>query len=472
MLVAREGVATEPFYSATENAPLMRPFVPLLTALLLIASAGVVAAMYQNDDYSMSAPGEVEIPERSLTVDDEEYAVRAFGRVSPGDTVRIDVSAPEDAEYSVYLYDRNLRIEQTEGGLSGSDRAAFSTGSLSPGSYLAAVYDGGIIDVYPVVVEGYRVTTEAPESVDGEFTVNVTVADGALTREPPAVQVVLGDDERSVRVDAERVADGEYRATLPTDGFDAGTYALYGVVRGEEETEGGDRVILAVGDRHEVEVEATATDTPDDGGDGDDDGDGDGGGGAGTDGGEAGEVGIEGVELLNGTVRTGDPVVVRVALSNVDPVRGRTTLNLTADGAVLTDRTVAVAASSERSVLLRTRIATPGTYALALDDRDLGNITVTAAETPSPTAPTTPPPTVETASPTAGAGAGPGPTTPSPEPEAGGAGPPASTASPAAGPPPATGADMVIALGMTLLLLYGVGVAVYVLREHPPSGFD
>ena len=414
MLVGREGVATEPFYSATENAPLMRPFAPLLTALLLIASAGAVAATYQSDDYSMSAPGEVEIPERSLTVDDEEYAVRAFGRVSPGDTVRIDVSAPEDAEYSVYLYDRNLRIEQTEGGLSGSDRAAFSTGSLSPGSYLAAVYDGGIIDVYPVVVEGYRVTTEAPESVGGEFTVNVTVADGALTREPPAVQVVLGDDERSVRVDAERVADGEYRATLPTDGFDAGTYALYGVVRGEEETEGGERVILAVGDRHEVEVEATATDTPDDGGDGG----GGGGGGAGTDGGEAGEVGIEGVELLNGTVRTGDPVVVRVALSNVDPVRGTIGLNLTADGAVLTERTVAVAASSERSVLLRTRIATPGTYALALDDRDLGNLTVTAATaTPTTTdsataAPTdTPTPTV-----TDGAVVTPRSSTPSPSP--------------------------------------------------------
>jgi hypothetical protein len=36
------------------------------------------------------------------------------------------------------------------------------------------------------------------------------------------------------------------------------------------------------------------------------------------------------------------------------------------------------------------------------------------------------------------------------------------------GPPPASGTDAVIALGMTLLLLYGVGVAVYVLREHPP----
>jgi hypothetical protein len=109
---------------------------------------------------------------------------------------------------------------------------------------------------------------------------------------------------------------------------------------------------------------------------------------------------------------------VRVALSNVDPVRGRTTLNLTADGAVLTDRTVAVAASSERSVLLRTRIATPGTYALALDDRDLGNLTVTAATaTPTTTDSATAAPT-DTPTPTAtdGAVVTPRSSTPSPSP--------------------------------------------------------
>jgi hypothetical protein len=407
----------------------MRPLVPLLVALLLVAGAGAVVSAGQSDEYSMSAPGEVEIPARSLTVDSEDYTVRAVGRVGPGDTIRVDVSAPDDAEYSVYLYNKNLDIEQTDR-MSGSGRATFSTEFLSPGSYLAAVYDGEILDVYPVVVEGYRVTADAPDAASGEFDVNVSVADGALTDEPPQVQVVLGDDERSVRVTASRVADGEYTATVPTDRFDPDTYALYGVVRGEDTTEGGDQVILAVSDRHEVEVTETLTSTPttepsDDGSNGGDGGS-DGGGQSGTT--EDGEVGIEGVELLNESVATDETVAVRVDLANFDPARGRVTLNLTTDGTVLAERTVAVGASSERSVLVRATLDTPGTYPLAVNGRALGSVTVTAARTGTP--PTTPttspartptptPATTSTATPTAtdDAVVTPRPTTTEPAPE-------------------------------------------------------
>ena len=375
----------------------MRPLVALLAALLLVGSAGAAATTYQSDDYSMSSPGEIEIPARSLTVDETDYTVRGIGRVAPGDRIRVDVTAPEDAEYSVYLYDKDLRIEQTDS-MSGSGRATFDTDSLQPGSYLAAVYDGEILDVYPVVVEGYEVTVEAPATADGSFDVNVSVADGALTRDPAGVQVVLGDDDRSVRVDATRVEDGEYRATLPTDEFEPGTYALYGVVRGEEETEGGDRVILAVGDRYEVEIEAatpTPTATPGSGDGGGGDGGGGGGGGGQPDVGDDGEVTVEGTELLNGTVSTAEPIVVRVDLANFDPAGGDTTLRLTTDGTVLVERTVSVGASAERTVYLQAVLDTPGTYPLALNGESLGSLTVTAAPTETPTATAAP-----TASPT------------------------------------------------------------------------
>ena len=375
----------------------MRPLVALLAALLLVGSAGAAATTYQSDDYSMSSPGEIEIPARSLTVDETDYTVRGIGRVAPGDRIRVDVTAPEDAEYSVYLYDKDLRIEQTDS-MSGSGRATFDTDSLQPGSYLAAVYDGEILDVYPVVVEGYEVTVEAPATADGSFDVNESVADGALTRDPAGVQVVLGDDDRSVRVDATRVEDGEYRATLPTDEFEPGTYALYGVVRGEEETEGGDRVILAVGDRYEVEIEAatpTPTATPGSGDGGGGDGGGGGGGGGQPDVGDDGEVTVEGTELLNGTVSTAEPIVVRVDLANFDPAGGDTTLRLTTDGTVLVERTVSVGASAERTVYLQAVLDTPGTYPLALNGESLGSLTVTAAPTETPTATAAP-----TASPT------------------------------------------------------------------------
>jgi hypothetical protein len=409
----------ESFYRTGENGAQMRPLVALLAALLLVGSAGAAASTFQSDDYSMSSPEEVEIPARSLTVDGTDYTVRGIGRVAPGDRIRVDVTAPEDAEYSVYLYNKDLRVEQTDS-MSGSGRATFSTGNLSPGSYLAAVYDGEILDVYPVVVEGYEVTVESPATADSSFDVNVSVADGALTRDPAQVQVVLGDDDRSVRVDATRVEDGEYRATLPTDGFEPGTYALYGVVRGEEETEGGDRVILAVGDRYEIQLEAatpTPTVTPGSGGGGD----GGGGGGGQSGEGDDGEVTVEGTELLNGTVSTAEPVVVRVDLANFDPARGEATLRLTTDGTVLAERTVSVGASSERTVYLRAVLDTAGTYPLSLNGDSLGSLTVTAAPTESPTdaaAPTETPTPTRSPTPTDEAVVTPRPTTASSTPPA------------------------------------------------------
>jgi hypothetical protein len=387
----------------------MRPFVPIVAALLLVGTAGAAVSTYQSSEYSLSSPGEVEIPARNLTVEGEEYTVRAFGRVDPGDTVRVDVEAPENAEYSVYLYDREFRIERTDS-MDGPGRATFPTDGLSPGSYLAAVYEGGVVEVYPVVVRGYDVTVEAPTSAAGEFTATVTVADGALTRDPSQVQVVLGDDDRSVRVDADRVSDGEYRATLPTDRFEPGTYALYGVVRGENETAGGDRVILGVSDRHEVELEAapTPTATPEPGGDG-------GGGGGGGAAAENGTVELRGATLLNGTAAVGEEVLVRVALANVDPVRGRIDLRLTADGEVLAERTVAVAASTDRTVLLRTTFETPGRYPLAVEDRSLGTLEVAApTDTATPTPATRSPTVGATATPTAEDVVTPRPTTAAP----------------------------------------------------------
>ena len=374
----------------------MRTWILLLTALLLTGAVGISASTPQSSNYSMTTPGEVEIPARDLTVDGESHTIGAFGQVSPGETINLDVSAPQDAEYSVYLYDRNLRIEQTTA-MSGAGRASFSTDSLSPGSYLAAVYDGGILEVCPVVVKGYDMTIDAPTSASGEVDVTVDVADGALTQTPSEIQVVFGDDERSIRVTATRVSDGEYQATLPTDGFESDTYALYGVVRGEEKTEGGDRVILAISERHEIQVETTSTPTvtPESGDGGSDSG---GSGQAGS--GAGGTVEIQTAELLNETVTTDESATVRVDLANPDPASGEIDLQLTANGTVTTAETVSVASSTERTVFVRAMFDSPGMYGLALNNQSLGTLTVSAssAETPTETAgPETP---SQTATPT------------------------------------------------------------------------
>jgi hypothetical protein len=131
----------------------------------------------------------------------------------------------------------------------------------------------------------------------------------------------------------------------------------------------------------------TPTATPGDGDGGDGGAGGGGGGGGGPIGGGAdGEVEVEAAELLNESVTTDEAVVVRVDLANVDPASGRISLELTADGDVVAERTVSVAASSERIVYVRATLDSPGEYDIALNGEELGTVTVTeAAETPTRT---------------------------------------------------------------------------------------
>lgn len=97
--------------------------------------------------------------------------------------------------------------------------------------------------------------------------------------------------------------------------------------------------------------------------------------------------------LLNETVATGADVVVRADLSNFHPVRGRITLNLTADGVLLAQRTVTVGVDARRSVYLGARFDTPGRYEIHLDGVSVGTVNVaraTETATGSPTATRTP----------------------------------------------------------------------------------
>lgn len=133
----------------------------------------------------------------------------------------------------------------------------------------------------------------------------------------------------------------------------------------------------------------TATPTPTTG-DGGSSGGGSGGGGGSVGGTPDGNVQIVDRTLLNGTVSPASDVVVRVGLSNLYPARGRITLNLTADRALATQRTVTVGVDEQRTALLRTRFDAPGRYEIRLNGVSVGTVrvlpaTVTATERPTAT---------------------------------------------------------------------------------------
>jgi hypothetical protein len=189
------------------------------------------------------------------------------------------------------------------------------------------------------------------------------------------------------------------------------------------------------------------------------------------------DVEITDQELLNESVAAGEEVVVRVDLANFHPARGEITLNLTTDFTLAAQRTLTVGVDERRTVYLRTVPDAPGEYDLRLNGVSVGTLTVTAADGPT-TASTDRPaessPSTETDSGTPAPT--PGPTSTDGEPPSGDTETASSssvgtgTATPEVGPAPPTGTDTVLAGGMSLLLLYGVGIAVYVLRENPPGG--
>jgi hypothetical protein len=396
-----------------------------------------------------------------------------------GSDVTLDVSSNlEDAstDHAVFLYDESrfrnatatvsveataadviagridpasdVRVESSIGSVNGVVRAAVAFSTL--GTDVAAGEDsGGNVDPSPFLGLGTRLyDTSATDPTD---------ASGATPLDGSVVVVESGDSDTTIDV-----------GTLPN--ISTGTYryvyvAERGTTRETSSTTGTVEITAPV---------ATPTPTPDDGGGSD--GSSGGGGGGQPGGGADGEVQVQESTLLNESVSAGRSAVVRVDLANFDPARGTTTLELTTDGSVLAERSVAVGASSERTVFVRATLRTPGTYLLALNGDPLGSVTVTAAATETPT--DTTPPTTPTASPDEepGATASPGtetsPSTGTQSPAAGsgsdGTAAPDGDRASGVGPPPASGTDAVIALGMSLLLLYGVGVAVYVLREHPP----
>jgi PGF-CTERM protein len=133
-----------------------------------------------------------------------------------------------------------------------------------------------------------------------------------------------------------------------------------------------------------VTVEAAS----DGGGDG-----GGGGGGAPVGGGATADVQVTGRTLLNGTVDAGSDVVVRVGLANEEPIRGKVELTLAVDDSVVTTREWAVAASSERTVFLESRLDTPGEYVVSVDGVEVGSVAVSgSAPTPDPEPGATPAP--------------------------------------------------------------------------------
>ncbi|MEF8840679.1 MAG: right-handed parallel beta-helix repeat-containing protein [Haloarculaceae archaeon] len=346
---------------------------------------------------------------RSLTVDsDRDVTIEVELRDTPSeDNGSLVVDAGLDT-----TIDEGATLNRT-GSITGRDSMDWS-GTVTYGDGTGPVplsIDERVFDLNHTYVE------------DGDYSVTVTVSDGiadgtdianvTVTNVAPNVSVSIEDpvDEGSSQtlnatIDDPGIMDahdltirwGDGNTTTETVDRRAETSTV--TVRHTYFDDGSYNVSVIATDDDGGRDFVTTTALVDERNEGSGGSGGDWGGGGQPGGGAQGEVEITNLSLLNTTATTGASIVTRVDLANFDPAAGRTTLTLSANGSVVTERTLSVGASTERTVDLVHRFGQPGTYVLRVGGSRVGTVTVTAADTPTPTPrPTAAPTETPTATP-------------------------------------------------------------------------
>lgn len=224
--------------------------------VIVIVSVAASAAVVAQSDYSISSADSSPVPERSIDFQGDSHTVDSHVSVAPGDELTVDVSAPDEV-YRVYLYNGDERIADSQRG-TGSDSFTFDLSEYDPGSYAITTHSRETDRheaIMPVLVEGYDVSADAPGSVGGEesFDVSISVSEAAASDAPNTVSAVFANDGDSHTVEASG-GDGEYTATVDANDLDAGEYTVYGTVQGTNQAFDQDE-LLGIGEGGSVTVE-------------------------------------------------------------------------------------------------------------------------------------------------------------------------------------------------------------------------
>ncbi len=203
------------------------------------------AAQETTGDYDVSVENSVDVPDRTVIIDDPdigefEFTVSAIGRRSPGDTITVNVSAIPTAEYQLELWDRELNTVDTSSVLTGNATTTFTAPS-EPGSYaIAAMQDGDAQAMVPVVVEAYSVEiTSAPSTIDTQETLTVqadlTTIDGSEAINDVMLGVMSADSDTGASTSMTEVDTTNDIYEGSVSNLDADEYDMGVVVQGEDQ---------------------------------------------------------------------------------------------------------------------------------------------------------------------------------------------------------------------------------------------
>lgn len=233
--------------------------------LVLLVSMGAITSgvigSSAASDFEISASGTIDVPDRTLTFEGEDYTISSIAVRDPGDPLSVSVDAPSGTSYSIQLRNADNQIVDIKNP-SGSGSATFQTSGLDPGPYVVAVSENGSIrTIYSAIIEAYDVTADIPTSAHQDSTITVTAS---LTERSSLaierVEVILANHEIRRTVVMSKSGD-EYSANVSLDGLSVGSYPIYVAVRGTKEAY--DRKIpIGVSDDQTLDITQPPTTQP------------------------------------------------------------------------------------------------------------------------------------------------------------------------------------------------------------------
>lgn len=235
--------------------------VAILLAVALVALGGVGYAG-ADSTYDIRVSNSIDVPDRTYSFQGTDYTVTSVGRVSAGDVLTAKTDGPEGTDFDVNLYNSNRQIVDVESGGDGS--VSFQTDLLSPGTYVLVVYtqDGSLKTPQSVIVTGYETTLDTPSEIAADESAKVTaeLTDTADLDDPERVELVIVQDETTVRT-VSMAQEGTYEyATDVGSSLDPGEYDMYVKVRNETMMN-GEHEVVGLSDRASLTVSTTESDS-------------------------------------------------------------------------------------------------------------------------------------------------------------------------------------------------------------------
>ena len=243
-----------------------------LFAVVILLGGSVAGAT----GYSISATPEIELPSKTVEFAGTEYTIDSITRTTADEGLSISTDVPANTSYYIQLRNPDNKIISRSLKSGDADHDISNFGAGEAGSYSVVIERNGIKAVHPVVIPGYTLSITVPSKTEQgkEIPVTATITERQVNKhsELDYVEVIAGDSDTMVRQTLSKESGNEYTANMSTSDFEADTYNLSVVVRGESKVRGRNEIV-GIGDSQVINITEpttrtpTATSTPDDNGD-------------------------------------------------------------------------------------------------------------------------------------------------------------------------------------------------------------